>query len=49
MQRMEANRITKQALQNKTKEWRNIGLRTKRWREQLNLEDQGTRITPIPS
>ena len=49
VQRMDTNRIPKQALQNKRKRRRNIGRPRKRWREQLHLEDQGTGNTPKPS
>jgi hypothetical protein len=43
VQRMDTNRIPKQALQYKPKG------RRKRWRDQLHLEDQGTGNTPKPS
>ena len=46
VQRMDTNRIQKQALQYKPKGRRNIGRRRKRWRDQLHLEDQGTGNTP---
>ena len=49
VQRMDTNRIPKQALQYKTKGRRNIGRPRKRWRDQLHLEDQGTGNTPKPS
>jgi len=49
IQRMETNRIAKQALQYKPKGRRNIGRPRKRWRDQLCLEDQGTGNMPIPS
>jgi len=39
VQRMDTNRIPKQALQYQRKERRNIGLRRKRWRYRLHLED----------
>ena len=42
VQRMDTNRLPKQALQYKPKERRNIGRPRKRWRDQLHLEDQGT-------
>ena len=42
VQRMDTNRIPKQALQYETKGRRNIGRPWKRWRNQLHLEDQGT-------
>jgi hypothetical protein len=48
-QRMDTNRIPKQALQYKLKERRNIGRPRKRWKDQLHLEDQGTGNTPNPS
>ena len=41
-QRMDTNRLPKQALQYKPKGRRNIGQPRKRWRDQLHLEDQGT-------
>jgi hypothetical protein len=49
IQRMNTNRIPKQALQYKPKGRRNIGRPRKRWRDQRYLEDQGTRNTPNPS
>ena len=49
VQRMDTNRLPKQALQYKRKGRRNIGRPRKRWRDQLHLEDQGTGITPNPS
>ena len=49
VQRMDTNRLPKQALQYKTKGRRNIGRPRKRWRGQLHLEDQGTGNTPNPS
>ena len=48
-QRMDTNRLLKQALQYKPKGRRNIGRPRKRWRDQLHLEDQGTGNTPNPS
>ena len=42
VQRMDTNRLPKQALQYKPKGRRNIGRPRKRWRDQLHLEDQGT-------
>ena len=42
VQRMDTNRLPKQALQYKPKGRRNIGRLRKRWRDQLHLEDQGT-------
>ena len=48
IQRMETNRLPKQALQYKSKGRRNIGRPRKRWRDQLHLEDQGTGNTPNP-
>jgi len=48
VQRMDTDRIPKQALQYKPKERRNIGRPRKRWRDQL-LEDQGTGNTFNPS
>jgi len=49
VQRMDINRLPKQALQYKPKGRRNIGRPTKRWKDKLYLEDQGTRNTPNPS
>ena len=42
VQRMDTNRLPKQALHYKAKGRRNIGRPRKRWRDQLHLEDQGT-------
>ena len=42
VQRMDTNRLTKQALQYKPNGRRNIERPRKRWRDQLHLEDQGT-------
>ena len=47
VQRMDTNRLPKQALQYKPKGRRNIGRPRKRWRD--HLEDQGTGNTPNPS
>ena len=41
VQRMDTNRLPKQALQYKPNGRRNIGRPRKRWRDQLHLEDQG--------
>jgi len=49
VQRMDTNRLPKQALQYKPKGRRNIGRPGKRWRDQLHPEDQGTGNTPKPS
>ena len=49
VQRMDTNRLPKQALQYKPKGRRNVGRPRKRWRDQLHLEVQGTRNTPKPS
>jgi len=49
VQRMDTNRLPKQALQYKPKGRRIIGRPRKRWRDQLHLEDQGTGNTPNPS
>ena len=42
VQRMDTNRLPKQALQYKPKGRRNIDRPRKRWWDQLHLEDQGT-------
>ena len=42
VQRMDTNRLPKQALQYTRKGRRNIGRPRKRWRDQLHLEVQGT-------
>jgi hypothetical protein len=49
IQRMDTNRITKQALHYRPQGQRNIGRPRKRWRDQLHLEDQGTGNTSNPS
>ena len=49
VQRMDTNRLPKQALQYKPKGRRNIGRPRKRQRDQLHPEDQGTGNTPKPS
>jgi len=49
VQRMDTNRLPKQALQYKAKGRRNIGRPRKAWWDQLNLEDHGTGNTPNPS
>jgi len=49
VQRMDTNRIPKQALQYQPKGRRNIGRPRKRWRDQLHLEDQRKGNTPNPS
>jgi len=49
VQRMDTNRIPKQALQYKSRGRRNIGRSRKRWRDQIHLEDRGTGNTPNPS
>jgi len=46
VQRMDTNRIPKQALQYKPKRRRNIGRPRKRWRDLFHFEDQGTGNTP---
>jgi len=43
VQRMDTNRLTKQALHYKPKGRRNIERSRNGWRDQLHLEDQGTR------
>jgi len=48
VQRMDTNRLPKQALKYKPKGRRNIGRSRKRWRYQLHLEDQGTGNAPRP-
>jgi hypothetical protein len=49
VQRMETNRLPKQALIYRPKGRRNIGRPKKRWRDRLHFEDQGTGNTPNPS
>ena len=49
VQRMDTNRIPKQALQYRPKGRRNIGRPRKRWIDQLHFEDQETGNTPNPS
>ena len=49
VQRMDTNRLQKQALHYKPKGRRNVGRPRKRWRDQLHLEDQRTGNTPKPS
>ena len=49
VQRMDTNRLPKQALQCTPKGRRNIGRPRKRRRDQLHFEDQGTGNTPNPS
>jgi len=49
VQRMDTNRIPKQALQYKSKGRRNIERPRKRWRDLFHFEDQGTGNTPNPS
>ena len=49
VQRMDTNRLPKQALQYKPEGRRNIGQLRKRWRDQLHLEYQGTGNTLNPS
>ena len=49
IQRMDTNRIPKQALQYTPKGRRNIGRPRKRWRDQFHFEDQGKGNTPNPS
>jgi len=49
VQRMDTNRLPKQALQYKPKRRRNIGRPKKRWRDQLHFEDQRTGNTPKTS
>ena len=49
VQRMDTNRLPKQALQYKPKGRRNIGRPRKRWRNQLHLEEQGKGNKPKPS
>jgi len=46
VQRMDTNRIAKQALQYKPKGRRNIGQQRKRWRDQFHFEDQETGNMP---
>ena len=43
---MDTNRIPKQATKYRPKGRKNIGRPKKRWRDQLDFEDQGTGNTP---
>jgi len=45
VQRMDTNRIRKQALRYRPKGRRNIGRPKKRWRDQLHFEEQKTHLT----
>ena len=49
VQRMDTNRLPKQAVQYEPKGRRNVGRPRKRWRDQQHIEDQGTGNTPKPS
>jgi len=49
VQKMDTNRIPKQALRYRPKGRRNIGRPKKRWSVQLHFEDQVTENTPNPS
>jgi len=49
VQRMDRNRLPRQALKYRPEGRRNIGRPKKRWRDQLPLEDQGTGNTPKSS
>jgi len=49
VQRMDTNRIPKQALQYKSKGRRYIGRPRKGWRDQIHFKDQGIGNTPNPS
>jgi len=49
VQRMDTNRIPKQALRYRQTGRRSIGRPKKRWRDQCQFEDQGTGNTPDPS
>ena len=49
VQKIDTNRLPKQALQYKPKGRRNVGRPRKRWRDQLHLEDQGRGNMPNPS
>ena len=49
VQRMDTNRMQKQAQQYRPKGRRNIGRPSNRWRDQLHFEGQGTGNTPNPS
>jgi hypothetical protein len=46
VQRMDTDRLPKKALKYKPKGRRNIGRPRRRWRDKLQLEDQGTGNTP---
>jgi hypothetical protein len=48
VQRMNKNRLPRQALHYRPNGQRNIGRPRKRWADQFHLEDQGTGNTPNP-
>ena len=49
IQRMDTNRLPKQALQHKPKGRWNVGRPRKRWKDELHMGDQGIQNTPKPS
>jgi len=49
VQRMDRNRLPRQALKYRPEGRRNIGRPKKRWKDQLHFEDQGTGNTHNPS
>jgi ATP-dependent Lon protease len=49
VQRMDTNRMPRQALRYRPEGRRNVGRPKKRWRDQIHFENQGTGNTPNPS
>jgi len=49
VQKMDTNRLPRQALRYRPNRQRDIGQPKKRWRDQLHFEDQGAGNMPNPS